>query len=121
MGRAKAWRRPVTRTISMPAAWARRRASRSSDEILNWGFSRVPSMSVAIRRMGKGGVWASAIGLRLVVLASCTLYCDTGRRLGDFVLPETNLKHRGHWRAQGKSWNLWRDILRFPWDRFYFF
>src|ERR1039458_904377 len=54
MGRAKVWRRPVTRTISMPEAWARRRAVRSSGEIWNWGLRRVPSMSVAMRRMEFG-------------------------------------------------------------------
>ena len=51
MGNAKACLRPVTRTISMPAAWALRRAIKSPSEIWNCGLSSVPSMSVASSRI----------------------------------------------------------------------
>src|SRR5580700_10794539 len=37
----------------MPAAWARRSAARSLSEIWNWGFSNVPSISEARRRIGR--------------------------------------------------------------------
>src|SRR5579864_2820417 len=52
IGRAKVCRRPVTRMISTPAACARRRACRLAGGIWNWLFSRVPSISMASRRMG---------------------------------------------------------------------
>src|ERR1700675_3657402 len=50
MGRAKVWRRPVTRITSMPWAWACLRVARSVSEIWNSGLSRVPSISMAMRR-----------------------------------------------------------------------
>src|SRR5664279_1216218 len=52
MGSAKSCRRPVPRTISTPAPWARLSASRFSGESSTFEFSRVPSRSMAIRRMG---------------------------------------------------------------------
>src|SRR5580658_8304094 len=50
MGRAKVWRRPVTRMTSTPWACARRRVARSVSEMRNSGLSRVPSISMAMRR-----------------------------------------------------------------------
>src|SRR6266404_1343302 len=55
MGRAKVWRRPVTRITSMPWACARLRVARSASEIRNSGLSRVPSISMAMRRRESAG------------------------------------------------------------------
>src|ERR1700730_9748874 len=55
MGRAKVWRRPVTRMTSMPWACARLRVVRSVSEIRNSGLSRVPSISMAMRRSESAG------------------------------------------------------------------
>src|ERR1700736_1029174 len=51
MGRAKVWRRPVTRQTCTPRWWARRREARFAAGVLNFESSRVPSISMASSRI----------------------------------------------------------------------
>src|SRR5713101_1928954 len=62
MGKAKVWRRPVTRMISMPWACALLRVARSVSEIWNSGFSKVPSISMAMRRRELAGTDSFSTG-----------------------------------------------------------
>src|SRR4029077_1175471 len=97
MGRAKVWRRPVTRMTSIPWAWARPRVARSVPEIWNSGLSRVPSISMAMRRRESAVTSNFNIGCNLafrvptrprrraIYEITCTYETTTPSSVPDFV------------------------------------